>query len=242
MYGNILERLGSRLRLGTDAASMATGIFALQGTVAALICRERRGIGQKVEVSHLGAMLALETHLNAAQSNSSLSGGWHLSAPTDPVSHSPMAKDLPIELGFLGFNARSGGGGWESFCRALGIPDEIAADPRFADRLGRVLNEEALRLILEHYFKHKTALELKKIIEDCGGRAVISNTYETLFRDPQVAAMEMLRELTHPKLGKIETIGLPWNLRKTPGSLRLPPPTLGQHTLEISSKLSRSKR
>jgi len=226
------------LRLGADAASMAAGIFAFQGTVAALVCRERQGIGQKVEVSHLGSMLALETQLNAAQSHPSLTGGWHLSAPTDPPPHSPMAKDLPIHFGF---NNRAQGG-WDAFCKALGIPEEVAKDPRFTEGLGRTLNEEALRPILEHYFKDKTAAELKKIIEECEGIGVICNNYETLFQDPQVIAMEMLRELEHPRLGKIKTIGLPWNLEKTPGSLRLPPPTLGQHTQEILSRLAVLRR
>ena len=223
------------LRLGADAAAMAAGMFAFQGTVAALICRERQGKGQKVEVSHLGSMLALGTQLHAAQSGPSLTGGWHLSAPTDPPSHLPMARDLAVDFGF---NERAKGG-WEAFCETLGIPEEVAKDPRFTNNLGRTLNHAALRPILERFFGDKTAAEIKKIAEDCGGIGVVSNTYDTLFRDPQVAAMDMVLELEHPTLGTIKSLGLPWDLEKTPGAIRTAPPILGQHTGNILSNLSR---
>jgi crotonobetainyl-CoA:carnitine CoA-transferase CaiB-like acyl-CoA transferase len=210
------------------------GIFALQGVLAALTAIEGGGTGQKVEVSMLGALLALETQLNAAQSNASLEGGWHLSAPTDAPIHPARAKDLAIDFGF---NARSGDG-WDRFCRTLNIPDEIAQDPRFNTGLARTLNWDAFVDAFEPYVSQKTAAELKQLVEEYGGISVIYNTYKTLFQDPQVEALEMLRDIEHPALGTIKTLGLPWNLAKTPGSLRAYAPELGQHTEEVLAGLA----
>ena len=103
--GDIWRYLGALdeppLRLGADASAMAAGIFAMQGVMAAVIHHARGGNGQKVEVSELGALLAIETQLNASQSNDSLSGGWHLSAPTDPPEYDLSARDLAVDFGFV---------------------------------------------------------------------------------------------------------------------------------------------
>jgi crotonobetainyl-CoA:carnitine CoA-transferase CaiB-like acyl-CoA transferase len=47
----------------------------------------------------------------------------------------------------------------------------------------------------------------------------------------------MVQELEHPRAGRIKVTGIPVNLSSTPGSLRQPPPLLGQHTEEVLSKL-----
>ena len=39
----------------------------------------------------------------------------------------------------------------------------------------------------------------------------------------------------HPIAGAIRQLGVPLKLSDTPGSVRTPPPTLGQHTQEILS-------
>ena len=75
------------------------------------------------------------------------------------------------------------------------------------------------------------------MIEEFGGIAVICNDYRTLFEDPQMVEYEMLRHIEHPTLGRIATLGLPWCLDKTPGSLRRPPPLLGEHTEAVLAEL-----
>ena len=39
--------------------------------------------------------------------------------------------------------------------------------------------------------------------------------------------------LDHPNAGAIRTLGVPVKLDDTPGNVRTPPPTLGQHTETI---------
>ena len=51
--------------------------------------------------------------------------------------------------------------------------------------------------------------------------------------DPQVVARDMVLKVEHEALGIIEQLGLPVKLSATPGSVRLPPPVLGQHTAAI---------
>jgi CoA:oxalate CoA-transferase len=54
--------------------------------------------------------------------------------------------------------------------------------------------------------------------------------------DPQLEAREMIRQVEHAVAGALRVTGVPIKLSQTPGRVRTPPPTLGQHTAEILSK------
>ena len=51
-----------------------------------------------------------------------------------------------------------------------------------------------------------------------------------VFGDPQLDVREMVRILEHPAIGPLRMVGVPVKLSETPGGVRTPPPTLGQHT------------
>ena len=51
--------------------------------------------------------------------------------------------------------------------------------------------------------------------------------------DPQAAARAMIETVTHPAIGELKLVGMPYKFSGTPASVRLPPPMLGEHTDEI---------
>jgi len=54
--------------------------------------------------------------------------------------------------------------------------------------------------------------------------------------DEQLIERAMVVALEHPIVGAMQTLGIPIKLAGTPGSIRTPPPTLGQHTNEVLQK------
>jgi crotonobetainyl-CoA:carnitine CoA-transferase CaiB-like acyl-CoA transferase len=61
--------------------------------------------------------------------------------------------------------------------------------------------------------------------------------YPSLVAHPQVEALGAIAEIEHPTAGRIRMVRPVARFSDTPDSIRLPPPTLGQHTDEILQKL-----
>jgi crotonobetainyl-CoA:carnitine CoA-transferase CaiB-like acyl-CoA transferase len=55
--------------------------------------------------------------------------------------------------------------------------------------------------------------------------------------DPQILHNQMIVTTEHAKLGPVRVTGVPIHFHGTPGSVRLPPPLLGQHTEDILREL-----
>ncbi len=59
------------------------------------------------------------------------------------------------------------------------------------------------------------------------------NDLAAVFSDPQVLARRMVETVDHPTIGPVRVTGVPYKLAATPGSVRTPPPLLGEHTDEV---------
>jgi crotonobetainyl-CoA:carnitine CoA-transferase CaiB-like acyl-CoA transferase len=180
----------------------------------------------------------METQLNAAQSDPSLQGGWHLSAPTEPPDYPIRTKD-PHRWVDISLRDREG---WNALGRAMNVPKDKIDDfylpaPSMSGLRASAAGTAKFFSEFESFFAGRTPEEIRELAQECGGNAAIINDYESLFADSQVAAMRMLREVQHPSLGTIKTLGIPWDFGALPEAEIRPPPALGQHTSEVKSGL-----
>jgi crotonobetainyl-CoA:carnitine CoA-transferase CaiB-like acyl-CoA transferase len=72
-----------------------------------------------------------------------------------------------------------------------------------------------------------------EVLEQGGFPAGPVLTIGQMHADPQTRARDMVVATDHPVAGRVETIGLPVKFGATPGGVRAPAPTLGQHTAEV---------
>jgi len=63
-----------------------------------------------------------------------------------------------------------------------------------------------------------------------------------VFDDPQVRARDMLVEVEHPTMGKVQQVGIGAKFSRTPGSVRSLAPRRGQHTEEVLLDLGYSQQ
>jgi crotonobetainyl-CoA:carnitine CoA-transferase CaiB-like acyl-CoA transferase len=231
------------VRVGADVASMASSQSALVGILAALYHRKKTGIGQKVETSMLEALVFYGCAMYAAHYNPDTWGGFMCTGPYDHPETGYQTKDSSIVFGNLSLHDR-GDRAWIDFCQGVGL-SELLDDPFFREWGKRMVgigrDAQEWKPVLERAFEDKTAEELKAIVEKAGGQAGIIKNYEKIFSEPQVKAVEMVREIKHPVSGNIKVTGIQYKMSNTPGEIRTPPPTLGQHTDEICTGLGYSR-
>ena len=211
-------------------ADQMGAIMAAYGMMTALLARERFGIGQKIDVSHLGSMMALEGLAIAFR----LFTGRDMPRKNRPKEANPLwnhylcADGKWIVLGMLQADRY-----WPAVCKGLGI-EHLEKDPRFENMDKRRENSEELISIMDKVFISKSSKEWMKRLKEAGDVVCTPvQTISDLLDDPQVWANEYLIEFDHSVLGSMKFMGLPIQFSKTPGAARPEAPEFGQHTEEV---------
>ena len=217
----------SGARAGTSIADLTAGMNAAFGIMLALRVKEKTGVGQYVDVSMLEGQL-------------SLLGTMIGSYLTDGVLPAPMGTAYKALLPYQTFKTRTRDLAlavgseklWEVFCPLIGRPD-MTNDPRYNSNRKRDINREALIAELQAAFLTRSYEEWEKILVGNGVPMGAINNLAEVVAHPQVAARGALVESEHPAAGRMKMVGPPIRLSVTPGDVRSPSPTLGQHTEEI---------
>jgi crotonobetainyl-CoA:carnitine CoA-transferase CaiB-like acyl-CoA transferase len=218
---------GPPYRLGVAIADIATGMFAVQGILAALYAREKTGRGQLVDIAMLDSVTALLTYQAsiafATGGTPTRMGNRHPSiAPYDTF---PAADgEFVLSVGNDDQFAR--------LSRVIGRP-ELAGDSRFATNADRVRHYDMLRRELTQGFSSWKRADVLKALSDVGVPASAVRSVTEALADPQVAAREMIVPLEHVAAGPIRVLGTPLKFSDTPAAIRKPPPALGQHTAAV---------
>lgn len=203
------------------------------GVLAALVARERLGIGQEVDSSLFGSLL----HILGQNVAFTLTFGAELPRHDRTVAGNPLWNHYKCADGkWLVLAGLQPDRVWPSICQVLGI-SELEKDPRFATMEARAANAELIS-ILDNVFATRTRaewIEALKIDKDLVFEKV--NTLSDAIEDPQTLANEYITEYDHPELGKVKMLGLPVKFGKTPGRITNWAPELGQHTEEVLTEI-----
>ena len=224
-------RGGAPTKAGPPVGDATASILAAVGALAALRAREITGRGQRVDVSLIDGLL----HAQAPYT-----GQYFLLGTQQPRTGNSIDWYAP-------YNAYRCGDGryvhlacyndkfFANLCTALGRPD-LTEDERFASNEARLAHRDELDQVIG---EHLGELTRDEALERLWAADVIVgpvNDYDDVFTDPQVLHNEMVVETDH-HAGPLRVTGVPVKLSDTPGSVRRPPPGLGQHTSEVLSEL-----
>lgn len=219
------------LAIAGGVADQMGAIMLAYGIMTALLARERHGMGQEVNASHLGSMTFLQ---GLSVSMKTMAGiamprSFRHKAYNPLWNHYRCADDLWIALAMLQPDRY-----WTDFTRIIGRP-ELAEDPRFDVMANRSANAEDCVALLDEIFATRPREEWLQRIRGDGADLIytIVNSVDDLPTDPQVLANGYVTEVDHPQHGPIEMVGLPVALSETPGSIRRVAPELGAHTEEV---------
>ena len=219
------------LAIAGGIADQMGAIMMAYGVMTALVARERHGIGQEVQASHLGSM----SYLQGLSLSMKLMAGMAMprsfrKATFNPLwNHYRCADDRWLALAMLQPDRY-----WADLARVVGRP-EMAEDPRFATMAARSQATQECIAMLEEAFAEKPRDEWIKIMREDKSDLIytIVNSVDDLPEDPRIKANGYVVTHDHPQHGPTDMVGIPVGLSETPGSIRRVAPELGQHTEEI---------
>jgi crotonobetainyl-CoA:carnitine CoA-transferase CaiB-like acyl-CoA transferase len=227
---------GYPTKVGVAIADIVTGLHGAVAALAALAGRERTGSpaarrGQRVDTSILESTLSVL--VNQAQ-NAFVTGVAPRrlgNAHPNIVPYETFATadgTLAVAVG----SERQ----WPRFCAALGLA-HLATDPRFGSNGDRVAQRAELRALVTGRMRDRTTAEWLAALEAAEVPAAAINDVLAAFETPQARARHMRVALDHPVLGRVDQVGLPFQLSGAPATIRTPPPMLGEHAHEILDEL-----
>jgi crotonobetainyl-CoA:carnitine CoA-transferase CaiB-like acyl-CoA transferase len=215
------------VKVGAPVTDITAGILGALGCVSAYVERLKTGKGQRVDTSLFEAGITHTYWQSAIAFATGLAPG-------------PMGSAHPLNAPYQAFETADGWinigaanqANWDRFTRMIEAP-QLRDDPRFKDNRGRMANLALLVETLAPYLKKRRSADWLARFEEAGLPAGPVLSVTEMHANPQAQAREMVVETTHPKAGPTKAIGLPIKLSDTPGGIRRPAPSFGQHTREV---------
>jgi crotonobetainyl-CoA:carnitine CoA-transferase CaiB-like acyl-CoA transferase len=229
-------RPGDPLRAGTSVNDIMGGLFAAVGVLGALIQRGITGRGMEVQ--------------SALYENNVFLVGQHMLqyAMTGKPAAPLPARDNPwavydvftVAGGEQIFLAAVSDAQWEKFCDVLGFPD-LRAEPDLATNNQRVQQRPRLLETLRERLRHRAAAELASLMEKAGLPYAPIRRPEDLYDDEHLLATGGLADVRlpdGPRAGEtVKTTLLPFTLAGERMGVRIDPPRLGEHSVQLLQSL-----
>ena len=202
------------------------------GVVTAIAARERTGIGQQVEISHIMASIWLQYWAVSACMLRGLPewGRFDRDHAANPLYNLyPCADDEWIFIGCVKPERD-----WLPLCRALELDPAVRDDPRFQSFEGiRTHNTDLIRLLEQQFAKRPRAEWEERLRQEPDLVFDRVQHIRDLPNDPAVQANDYLIEVDNPAYGTRLLPNHPVSFSETPTSIRRPPPGMGEHTAEV---------
>lgn len=215
---------GGPQKAGVAITDLMTGMYASIAVLAALRHRDRTGEGQYIDMALLDVQIAMLANMGANYLQSGqVPQRWGNAHPNIVPYQSFATSDSHIIV------AAGNDKQYRNFVQ-IGGRGELAEDARFLTNPLRVQHRETLIPLLAEMVKSRSKAEWITALEAAGVPCGPINNLEEVFHDPQVQARQMQVEMPHPIAGKVQLVGSPMKLSKTPVQYEQAPPLLGQHT------------
>ena len=220
------------MKVGVAVVDLATGLYASNAILAALLHARATGQGQHIDI----ALFDVQAAMLANQATN-----WFVSG----VSPTRMGNAHPNLVPYQPFPCRDGSvviavgndSQYRTLCRVLGT-EALAADPRYLNNAGRIENRAELASALSVLTSGWTMRDMIEALEAAGVPCGPINMVEQVFAEPQAVHRELeIRQTRDDLLSPSRTVASPIRLSETPVRYTMAPPRLGQHTQDVLAML-----
>jgi formyl-CoA transferase/CoA:oxalate CoA-transferase len=226
---------GPPVKAAGPVADISSGIYAAYAIGLALYEREKSGRGQKIHLTMLDAVISLLADISTAYLNTG-------------IDYEKFGNGHPDLVPYQAFEAQDGyfivaclsNAFFKRLAAGLG-KEEWLQNPKFATNNARCEHRTEIVGLLQEIFRTNTRDHWIKLCTDNDLPACRVNGLKDLFSMEQLEAIGSVAEWDHPTHGKFRTMNVPIHMSATPGSLRIPPPALGEHTQEALRSMGKSE-
>ena len=221
------------MKSGINHGDPITGSHAAGVLMAALRHRRRTGKGMYIDVSQQESSVALMGPEVLAYQMTGQEperrgnrSGWY--APAN--SYRCAGEDRWVTISATNQDQ------WRSLAQAMDA-DGLADDPRFDTNEARRENHDDLDRIISEWTIGLEAYDLTRKLQRLGVPAGPVLRGPDLLQDAHYKDRGTFVTVDHPQVGPKQYPGIPWKMSATPGVVRWPSPTLGQHNREVYGEL-----
>jgi formyl-CoA transferase len=216
---------GEPTRVGVPIADLLAGMYGAYGVLAALLARDRTGVGTVVRTSLLAAVVGVH-----AFQGSRCTAAHEV--PVGPGNHHPSiapyglfrAADTAIQVA-VGSESQ-----WRVFAPVVGIDPD---DPRFLTNRDRVAHRAELIAEIDAALAREKADVWLARLDEAGVPAGRVRQLDEVYEWEQTRSQGLVITVDHPVLGRVELPGPPLRFGDLPyaggRAEHLPPPGLGEH-------------
>jgi crotonobetainyl-CoA:carnitine CoA-transferase CaiB-like acyl-CoA transferase len=223
------------VRVGIPIADLTAGIFCAYGILVALLEREVSGKGQFLHTSLLQAQIFMldfqASRWLMSQEVAKQAGNNH---PTSIPTGVFKTKDGHFNIAVTGNKI------WERFCKAVGREDWMK-NPDFASAASRSKNRDALNAEIDKQLQVETSATWVERFNKAGVPCGPIYSIDQVFGDEQVKHLGVAQGLEKAGKGRVDYVGQPVVLTRTPSKIVAHPPALGEHTDEVLAELGFAK-
>ena len=213
-------------------ADMIAGLYGAYGVMLALREVERGGRGQVIDLPLLDPIISILGPQAEAFRTSAVvparSGSRSMTTSPRNVFRTADGRWIAISASIQSMAER--------LLRAIGRGDMLE-DPRFATNTARVANADACEAPIAAFIGARDFASVMAVFEAAEITAAPVYDIDQVVADPHVVAREVLVDLPDAEMGQVLMHNVVPRLSGTPGAIRTPAPTLGEHGVALLKEL-----
>ncbi|MFW6069177.1 MAG: CaiB/BaiF CoA transferase family protein [Chloroflexota bacterium] len=218
---------GEPFKVGVAIVDITAGLYAVISILAALKHRQRSGEGQFVDIALFDAQLSWLANVASSYLMTGETPGRYGNAHATIVPYQVFATADGRMMVAVGND-----GQFSALCEVVGRP-AWAEDERFASNAARVENREVLVDLLQGRFSKRPTEAWIEALLDAAVPCGPVNDVPAALENEQSVARNMVQTVTGAHGDELRLVGPAPKMNVTPPLIRIPPPSLGQHTEEV---------
>jgi crotonobetainyl-CoA:carnitine CoA-transferase CaiB-like acyl-CoA transferase len=210
-------------------ADMIAGLYGAMATVIAVRNAEQNGgRGQVLDISLLESIFSI---LGPEAATYRLTGAVRQRVGSGSESSSPRNVYATSDGGWVAISASTQAMTSRLF-QAIGRAD-LLDDPKFQTNAERIKHRGEVDAIIGGWIGQRTLGEAISFFEKAGVTAAPVYDVAQFLEDPHVQERGIVVDLPDDDMGTVPMHNITPRLSETPGTFRLPAPSVGQHNAEI---------